>query len=226
MHEPINTVDTAVGPAPVDCSVGPDALKAAARYLWSISECREPATTVRTAEAAGLLYGAAEEIGRLREFVRDCAKNWDHDENAHRYGTLCRCCEAEKLMRPNDYVQRKPRPRETSNPRETGRRGFPLQHPVRLVGVPADFTKNPMLSTLTKHQENLIKYMRIFHKVLFFDYSGLSCAFCNLTFNSEISTSIIFNSTIARLLEPLLTEFVQISIPRSVWSVHRFFSPI
>jgi hypothetical protein len=32
------------------------------------------------------------------EFVRDCAKNWDCDEDSHRYGTPCRMCEAEKIM--------------------------------------------------------------------------------------------------------------------------------
>jgi len=41
---------------------------------------------------------------------------------------------------PNDYVQGKARPRETSNPRENRRRAFPLQHPVRLGGFAFRFS--------------------------------------------------------------------------------------
>lgn len=35
-------------------------------------------------------------------------------------------------LEPNDFVQRKPRPHKISNPRKNRRRGFPLQHQVRL----------------------------------------------------------------------------------------------
>jgi hypothetical protein len=34
----------------------------------------------------------------LEEFVRDINSNHDHDEDAHRYKTLCYVCEAEKLL--------------------------------------------------------------------------------------------------------------------------------
>lgn len=36
----------------------------------------------------------------LQEFARDIRDNWDCDEDAHRYGTRCRCCEAEKILGP------------------------------------------------------------------------------------------------------------------------------
>jgi hypothetical protein len=31
-------------------------------------------------------------------FIRDVATNYDHDEDAHKYGTRCRKCEAAKLL--------------------------------------------------------------------------------------------------------------------------------
>ena len=37
-------------------------------------------------------------LRKVMEFVRDVATNWDHDEDAHKYGTLCRVCEAEELL--------------------------------------------------------------------------------------------------------------------------------
>jgi hypothetical protein len=41
------------------------------------------------------LYTKLEE---LEDFVRDCRDNWDCDEDAHKYNTICRCCEAKKLL--------------------------------------------------------------------------------------------------------------------------------
>jgi len=37
---------------------------------------------------------------QLEEFVRDCRDNWDCDKDSHTCGTLCRACEAEKLLGP------------------------------------------------------------------------------------------------------------------------------
>lgn len=34
----------------------------------------------------------------LLAFAKDVASNYDHDENAHKYGTSCRVCEAEKVI--------------------------------------------------------------------------------------------------------------------------------
>jgi hypothetical protein len=34
----------------------------------------------------------------LYEFARDCRDNWDCDADAHRYCTLCRACEAERIV--------------------------------------------------------------------------------------------------------------------------------
>lgn len=36
-------------------------------------------------------------IGKLQEFVRANAAGFDHDEDAHKYGTYCRVCIAEEL---------------------------------------------------------------------------------------------------------------------------------
>jgi hypothetical protein len=38
------------------------------------------------------------EIDRLRDFVRDVRDGWDCDSDAHKYGTPCRCCLAEKII--------------------------------------------------------------------------------------------------------------------------------
>jgi hypothetical protein len=36
----------------------------------------------------------------LTRFVLNIRDGWDCDEDAHRHRTLCRCCEAEKLVGP------------------------------------------------------------------------------------------------------------------------------
>lgn len=33
-------------------------------------------------------------VARLESFARDVSMNWDCDEDAHKNGTKCRCCEA------------------------------------------------------------------------------------------------------------------------------------
>ena len=35
----------------------------------------------------------------LRAFARDIAENWDHDSDAHKYGTPCRVCEATAVLK-------------------------------------------------------------------------------------------------------------------------------
>ena len=42
--------------------------------------------------------GFRHEIKQLREFIRDCAKNWDCDNDGHRYNTGCRTCQAQTLL--------------------------------------------------------------------------------------------------------------------------------
>ena len=39
-----------------------------------------------------------ERYDRLVAFVNDIATNYDHDSDAHKYGTTCRVCEAEALL--------------------------------------------------------------------------------------------------------------------------------
>lgn len=53
-----------------------------------------------------------EEIESLQEFVRDCRDNWDCDEDAHRYNTPCRSCEAKKLLGMNALKLATIRPEE------------------------------------------------------------------------------------------------------------------
>lgn len=51
-----------------------------------------------------LLDGLDKRVNRPAEFDAFCAfarsirDNWDCDADAHKYGTPCRCCEAEKLL--------------------------------------------------------------------------------------------------------------------------------
>ncbi len=47
-----------------------------------------------------LLYGMVwkEQVWPLVTFARDCAENWDCDNNAHCYHTPCRKCEAKKAL--------------------------------------------------------------------------------------------------------------------------------
>lgn len=40
-----------------------------------------------------------EEVKPLIDFIIDCSSNWDCDEDAHRYGTPCRMCDAQKLLK-------------------------------------------------------------------------------------------------------------------------------
>jgi len=52
----------------------------------------------RCYDAECSLKEALDKMGALEEFVRDCRDNWDCDEDAHTHNTLCRVCEAEKLV--------------------------------------------------------------------------------------------------------------------------------
>ena len=60
----------------------------------SCPKCRTDLDLIQREEIATLKVT----ISRLREYVRDCAKNWDCDEDAHTYGTTCRKCDAEALL--------------------------------------------------------------------------------------------------------------------------------
>jgi hypothetical protein len=39
-----------------------------------------------------------EEVELLIDFVKDCATNWDCDNDSDKYNTPCRMCEAEKVL--------------------------------------------------------------------------------------------------------------------------------
>jgi len=45
------------------------------------------------------LNAAQQRIKRLEEFARTIENDFDHDEDAHRYGTTCRVCDAEDLLK-------------------------------------------------------------------------------------------------------------------------------
>jgi hypothetical protein len=45
------------------------------------------------------LNAANDRIKRLEEFARTIENDFDHDEDAHRYGTTCRVCDAEDLLK-------------------------------------------------------------------------------------------------------------------------------
>ena len=47
-------------------------------------------------------------IKRLEEFARTIENDFDHDEDAHRYGTTCRVCDAEDLLKETKAKEAKP----------------------------------------------------------------------------------------------------------------------
>jgi len=44
------------------------------------------------------LRAAEAEVARLRAVLRNVRDNYDCDEDAHRYGTICRCCDARAAL--------------------------------------------------------------------------------------------------------------------------------
>ena len=54
------------------------------------------------------LKQANERIKRLEEFARTIENDFDHDEDAHRYGTTCRVCDAEDLLKETKAKEAKP----------------------------------------------------------------------------------------------------------------------
>ena len=49
-----------------------------------------------------------ERIKRLEEFTKTIENDFDHDEDAHRYGTMCRVCDAAELLRETKIKEAKP----------------------------------------------------------------------------------------------------------------------
>lgn len=46
---------------------------------------------------------------REKDFIRDCAENFDCDNDAHVFGTLCRKCEAKEILFLKDQYNREAR---------------------------------------------------------------------------------------------------------------------
>lgn len=81
------------------------------RYLWSLdpSEIKEvdeyskiKADYTALRARADKMEQALKEVRipvavAIFEFIKDCAKNWDHDTDGHRYDTGCRMCDAKSL---------------------------------------------------------------------------------------------------------------------------------
>ena len=54
---------------------------------------------VKLPEGIGDVRQYQDRIKRLEEFARTIENDFDHDEDAHRYGTTCRVCDAEDLLK-------------------------------------------------------------------------------------------------------------------------------
>lgn len=59
-------------------------------------------------ELASRYTEALARIKRLEEFARTIENDFDHDEDAHRYGTMCRVCDAAELLRETKIKEAKP----------------------------------------------------------------------------------------------------------------------
>lgn len=44
-----------------------------------------------------------ERVVVLEDLLRDIRDNWDCDEDGHKYGTSCRCCQAAALIGPKEF---------------------------------------------------------------------------------------------------------------------------
>lgn len=91
--------DTEIRPASLSY-VKPSEYKQRVEYL--LARCRD-----RIADLERQRASDAREIAALRErlasydaLARDLAANWDHDSDAHKYGTSCRVCMAEAALAP------------------------------------------------------------------------------------------------------------------------------
>lgn len=78
----------------------PDDSSGEAEHVVYVYRGQQP----RIAVFAGKLNNARQDarliaaVPDLLDFARDVASNYDHDEDAHKYGTRCRECEAEKVI--------------------------------------------------------------------------------------------------------------------------------
>lgn len=63
---------------------------------------------VKLPEGIGDVRQYQDRIKRLEEFARTIEKDFDHDEDAHRYGTTCRVCDAEDLLKETKAKEAKP----------------------------------------------------------------------------------------------------------------------
>lgn len=64
--------------------------------------------TVKLPSGIGDVRQYQDRIKRLEEFARTIENDFDHDEDAHRYGTTCRVCDAEDLLKETKEKEAKP----------------------------------------------------------------------------------------------------------------------
>jgi hypothetical protein len=119
----------------------------------STAELREAVLTkgasILAVVALDELARRAEAGGRAVGFIRSVATNFDHDNDAHRYGTECRKCEAENLL---DLAQ----PQTAAPPVEPDH----LRDATKMVEPEA-------LDAMTKERDALAKALQLMeHKVI------------------------------------------------------------
>ena len=55
-------------------------------------------------EGCAVLNSLAGRLAKMEDFIRSVRDNFDCDADAHKYGTMCRACEAARLS-PNDKLR-------------------------------------------------------------------------------------------------------------------------
>lgn len=72
----------------------------AADIVDRIQGMQADSRTNNTETIESILKPVFEELTKLRRFAKNCHENFDCDEDAHKYGTPCRSCEASILLHP------------------------------------------------------------------------------------------------------------------------------
>lgn len=78
----------------VDRALAPHTI---ARSIWWTLDVLELAWEI--VKMRGALRAATKRAERAEDFARECRDNFDCDPDAHRYGTMCRACDAADVLR-------------------------------------------------------------------------------------------------------------------------------
>ncbi len=71
---------------------------AASPMFYAFRRWREPARDFGYQILTAWAMAESARAEKVEAFARDCRDNWDCDEDAHRYGTTCRACEAKRVL--------------------------------------------------------------------------------------------------------------------------------